>query len=266
MNLFHWIFDMFYPAIRLYHEKVSDNLWFSQITPEGVIAETLWLGGAPTYRRDYQFLLEHSIDAVVDIRAERRGDLDFYAQHGIEQIKLRVPDVTVPAPAVLDEGVAWMGAAGGPGAQHPGALRQGPRPFGDAAGRVPDEGAWAELRSGPIAAGRQATAGQARGAASADPGGMACPGATVGRLRLRKWPDAWREPGLTAPSSDARAPATSEVPLLRQLAEDMTAFNRRGFTSQINWPALACTPFQVSTESARCAMPPVGRRRPAAMP
>ncbi len=108
MNPFHWAFDKIYPAIRFYHEKVSDNLWYTQITPEGDLAETLWLGGAPTYRRDYQFLVDHGISAIVDIRDERTSDLAFYAQHGIEQIKLRVPDVTVPQPDILDQGVRWM--------------------------------------------------------------------------------------------------------------------------------------------------------------
>lgn len=108
MNPFHWTFDKLYPGIRYYHEKFNDNPWFSQITPEGELRETLWLGGAPTYDRDYQFLVDHGIDAIVDIRDERTSDLVFYAQHGIEQIKLKVPDVTVPPPEILDEGVRWM--------------------------------------------------------------------------------------------------------------------------------------------------------------
>lgn len=108
MNPFHWAFDKLYPIIRYYHEKISDNPWFSQIAPDSGIRETLWLGGAPTYGRDYRFLVDHSIDAVVDIRAERVSDLDFYARHGIAHTKLKVLDVTVPSPEVLDAGVRWM--------------------------------------------------------------------------------------------------------------------------------------------------------------
>lgn len=110
MNPFHWLFDKLYPAIRLYHEKVNDNRWYTQIAPHDGIPETLWLGGAPTYRRDYQFLLDHAINAVVDIREERVSDLDFYARHGIEHTKLKVLDMTVPPPEVLEAGVQWMQA------------------------------------------------------------------------------------------------------------------------------------------------------------
>jgi predicted protein tyrosine phosphatase len=108
MNPFHWAFDKLYPAIRYYHETISDNPWFSRITPTPDISETLWLGGAPTYQRDYQFLLDHDIDAVLDMRAERTGDIPLYDQNGINHTKLAVLDVTVPPPEVLDQGVAWI--------------------------------------------------------------------------------------------------------------------------------------------------------------
>jgi hypothetical protein len=72
MNPFHWLFDKFYPAIRFLYERVQGNRWFDRIAPQ------LWLGGAPTYERDYQFLLDNGITAVLDMRAEREGDRAFY--------------------------------------------------------------------------------------------------------------------------------------------------------------------------------------------
>ena len=73
LSLFHRGFDKLFPAIRYYYETVRGHAWFTQITPQ------LWLGGAPAYPRDYQALLDLGINAVVNIRAERDDDVDFYA-------------------------------------------------------------------------------------------------------------------------------------------------------------------------------------------
>jgi protein-tyrosine phosphatase len=104
VNIFHRIFDKFYPAIRYTYERVYGHNWFDQITSD------IWLGGAPTYERDYQFILEHDINAVVNIRAEREDDTALYEANDISHVQYKVPDVTVPDDEIITEGVDWIEA------------------------------------------------------------------------------------------------------------------------------------------------------------
>lgn len=102
MNPFHYVFDKLFPVIRFVYEKIQRHRWFDKI------ADGLWLGGAPLYPRDYDYLLNAGIDAVVNIRAERHDDIEFYERHGIDYLQLKVLDILLPPPEILDEGVAYI--------------------------------------------------------------------------------------------------------------------------------------------------------------
>jgi hypothetical protein len=102
LSLFHQIFDKVYPAIRFTYEHLLGHLWFSEITPQ------LWLGGAPSYRRDYDTIVQCGITAVLNVRAERADETTYYDEHGITYVQYKVPDVTVPSEPVITEAVEWI--------------------------------------------------------------------------------------------------------------------------------------------------------------
>jgi len=102
MNPVHWAFDKLYPPIRYFYEKVQGHNWFDEIEPQ------LWMGGAPTFDRDYDFLIDHGINAVIDLRAEREDDVLLYDKNGIDYLRLKVLDVMVPPEEMLEEGVEFI--------------------------------------------------------------------------------------------------------------------------------------------------------------
>lgn len=102
MNPLHWLFDKWYPVIRFVYERIQKNAWFEQVTSQ------LWQGGAPTYARDYDFILKNGIDAVLDVRAEREDDRQLFEENGVSYLKIKVLDVMVPSAEQLDEGTIFI--------------------------------------------------------------------------------------------------------------------------------------------------------------
>ncbi|MEW5985295.1 MAG: dual specificity protein phosphatase [Chloroflexota bacterium] len=102
MNPFHYWFDKLFPIIRFTYEKIQGHRWFDPITPH------LWLGGAPLYERDYHFIEEAGITAVLNVRAERHDDYPRYQAHQIDYLQLKVLDIMLPSHEALGEGVAFI--------------------------------------------------------------------------------------------------------------------------------------------------------------
>lgn len=102
MNPYHYLFDKLYPLIRFSYETVQRHDWYTEILPN-----QLWLGGAPTKKRDYDFLVANGITAVIDIRYERLDDVEFYKANGIDFLKLRVLDVMVPKPEQMKQAMEF---------------------------------------------------------------------------------------------------------------------------------------------------------------
>ena len=108
LSPFHVAFDKLFPTIRFVYERIQRHNWFDRITPADRVPAELWLGGAPHYQRDYDFLVKNNIRAVINIRSERADDEGFYAAHDIAHLRLLVPDVWVPDEEAITEGVDWM--------------------------------------------------------------------------------------------------------------------------------------------------------------
>lgn len=104
LGVFHKAFDALYPAIRYTYESLRHHEWFTEVTPQ------LWLGGAPDFERDYQYIRDRGIGAVVNIRSEREDDTAFYEAHDIRHQRYCVPDVEVPSEAVISDAVRWIDA------------------------------------------------------------------------------------------------------------------------------------------------------------
>ena len=116
------------------------HAWFSEVTPQ------LWLGGAPTYGRDFDEILAMGITGVVDMRAEREAEAEFFAEHEIAHRQYFVPDVTVPDEEILTDAVGRDHGVGRRGADGADPLRQGTRPVRHGPRRVPHEDRGHELR------------------------------------------------------------------------------------------------------------------------